>query len=263
MLKNRSRAFGLVAALLLVSACQTDQQETQKFDRADADSFRRDMSDMTSFTLSNGVSVYVQEERTDTRVAVEVLYRAGFMVEPKGQPQISHLSEHMAIYCGMGDFASDAALEAIQKGHGMLNAEAVADFVHIDYIVEGARLEEVFQIESERLRAIRCEQSTLKRESAKVVGEIDGVIADPKGVLTKFAMMALNQTYRYGERQVPIRGGAAKFTLDDIHRFHGTYYRPDDMILVVIGDIQSAGVEALARKYFETVARRAAPKLPT
>lgn len=256
MLKHCARAMAVTAVLLFVSSCQTDQQEGQKFNRADEDSFRRDMSAMTSFTLANGVSVYVQEERTDTRVAIEVLYRAGFMVEPKGEPQISHLAEHLAIYCGMGSFAPDAALAAVQKDRGMLNAEAVADFVHIDYIVEGTRLEEIFQIESERLRSIRCDESTLKREAEKVVNELDGVMRDPKGILTKFAMMALNQTYRFGERHVPVSARVAEFTVEDIHRFHEAHYRPDDLVIVVIGNIKTSEAEALARKYFEPVPRR-------
>ncbi len=259
MLKNRAWVIALAAVVLFVSGCQPDEQETQKFDRADADSFRRDMSPMTSITLSNGVTVYVQEERTDSRVAIEVLYRAGFMAEPKGEPQISHLAEHMAIFCASGTFAAGASLEAITKDRGMINAEAVGDFVHIDYIVDGTRLEEIFQIESERLRSIRCDQETLEFQAGKVVGEIDGVIKDPKGVLTKFAMMALNQSYRYGERHVPIRGQATKYTIEDIHRFHAAHYRPDDMILVVIGNIKTADAEALARKYFENVPRRPAP----
>ncbi|MCI0451988.1 MAG: hypothetical protein L0Z51_06285, partial [Candidatus Latescibacteria bacterium] len=120
MSKIRAGAIALAAAGLFISACQTDQQEAEKFSRADADNFRRDMSAMSSFTLANGVTVYVQEERTDDRVAIEILYPAGFMVEPKGEPQISHLTEHMAIYCAMGDYAPDAALAAIQKDRGML-----------------------------------------------------------------------------------------------------------------------------------------------
>jgi len=263
MLKNRARAVALAAVVLFVGACNTDQQETEKFDRADQENYQRDMSAMTSVTLANGIALYVQEERTDSRVAVEVLYHAGFMVEPKGQPQISHLTEHMAIYCGMGEFAPDAALAEIQKDRGMLNAEAVADFVHIDYIVESARLEEVFKIESARLQAIRCDQPTLDREKQNVVDEIQKVIDDPKGVLTKFAMMALNQTYRFGEHRIPIKGSVDKYTLDDIHRFHDAFYRPDDMIVIVIGNIKTADAEALARKYFETVPRRPATPLST
>jgi predicted Zn-dependent peptidase len=261
MSKIRAGAIALAAAGLFVLSCQTDQQEAQKFDRADAENFRRDMSAMSTFTLANGVTVYVQEERTDDRVAIEVLYPAGFMVEPKGEPQISHLTEHMAIYCAMGAFAPDAALAAIQKDRGMLNAEAVADFVHIDYIVAGTRLEEVFQIESDRLRGITCDQPTLTREAGKVVAEIDNVMANPKGVLTKFAMMAFNQTYRFGQRHVPVRAKVAEFTIDDVHRFHVAHYRPNDMVIVVIGNVKTADVEALARKYFEPVPRRPAAEM--
>ena len=256
MSKNLGRAAALLAVVLLLHACETDKQEAQKFERADQDNFHRDMGTLSTFSLANGVSVYVQEERTDDNVAVEVLYRAGFMVEPKGQPQISHLAEHLAVYCAMGQFAPDAALAAIQKDRGMLNAEAVAEFVHVDYIVAGTRLEEIFQIEADRLRAIQCDQATLDREAKKVTHELDSVIKDPKGVLTKFAMMALNQTYRFGERYVPVHGRVATYTIDDVHRFHDQFYRPDDMILVVIGNIKTADVEALAKKYFEPIPRR-------
>jgi predicted Zn-dependent peptidase len=261
MWMNRASAIALAGALVVLAACQ-DKQETQKFERADADTFRRDMSALTSITLANGVSLYVQEERTDDQVAVEVLYRSGFNVEPKGQAQISHLTEHAAIHCAMGNFGPGESRAAIQKDRGLLNAEAVADFVHIDYIVAGTRLEEVFQIESERLRAIRCDQQTLDKEKPQVTGEIDAVIKDPKGVLTKFAMMALNQTYRFGLLNVSLQSQVPKFRIEDVHRFHDATYRPDDMIVVVIGNIKTADAESLARKYFEPVPRRPAPPLP-
>lgn len=261
---HRAGAIVLATAVLFTASCQKDPQETQKFGRADHQMFRRDMSDMTSFTLANGVSVYVREERTDDRVAVEVLYRAGFAFEPKGQPQISHLTEHASIFCGSGPYDADATLKSIQKDGGMLNAEAVADFIHIDYVVQGSRLEEVFQVESERLRAIRCDQATLAREAHKVGGEIDAVLRDPKGDLTKFGMMSFNQSYRFGARHVPVREQVVKFTIDQVQRFHDTHYRPDDMVLVVIGNIQTAQADSLARKYFEPIPQRpsSAPAKP-
>lgn len=253
---NRAGAIALATTVLFVASCQKDPQETQKFSRADQELFRRDMSDMMSFTLANGVSLYVQEERTDTRVAVEVLYRAGFAYETKGNPQISHLTEHAVVRCGSGSFGPGGSFEAISKDGGMLNAEAVADFVHIDYIVDGPRLEEVFQIESERLRAIHCDKATLDSEAGRVVHEIDAVLKDPKGDLTKFAMMAFNQSLRFNARHVPVVERVAKYTPDDVERFHDAYYRPDDMVIVVIGNIKTADAEALARKYFEPMERR-------
>ncbi len=257
MLTTRVRAIALLAALLFVSACQTDQQEAEKFNRADAETFRRDMSALTSFTLSNGVTFYVQEERTDTRVAIEVFYRAGFTSEPKGKPQMSHLAEHLAIYCSMGDFGPDGALKAVQADRGMMNAEAVADFVHIDYVVEGARLEQIFKIESDRLKGTRCDQPTLEREAQKVISELDGVVKDPKGVLTRFSLMAFNQTYRFGESYVPVRSNTNTYTIEEARRFQEAHYRPDDMIVVVVGNIKTADVQALARTYFESVPRHA------
>ena len=58
--------------------------------------------------------------------------------------------------------------------------------MHIDYIVEGARLEEVLPGRVRAPRALRCDQATLDREAKKVDGEIDAVLNNPKGELTKF-----------------------------------------------------------------------------
>jgi predicted Zn-dependent peptidase len=47
------------------------------------------MSDMSSFKLANGITVYLQEERTDNEVAMSAIYRAGYITDPKGKVQLA------------------------------------------------------------------------------------------------------------------------------------------------------------------------------
>ncbi|HEX5133225.1 MAG TPA: pitrilysin family protein [Candidatus Krumholzibacteria bacterium] len=252
---------GLAAVALIVSlaACGKDQQEAAKFERADNENFVRDMSDVTSFSLDNGIIVYVQEEHTAAQVAVEVLYRAGFLDEPKGKAQLSHVTEHLAIHCGSGSFGPDESLHQIQEGRGMINAEAVSDFSHVDYIVNSNRLDEVLAIEAQRLTSLSCDEATRKAEVEKCIKEIDSIVASPTGSLAKYGMMALNQALYRGERFVPVRDGADRITIADVNEFHRAYYRPDDAIIVIIGDIKAADAEALVRKHFEGLPRRSQP----
>jgi predicted Zn-dependent peptidase len=250
-----------VALLAALSSCGKNDQEAAKFERADNESFKRDMSDMSSFTLDNGITVYLQEERTDNQVAVEAIYGAGFMEEPKGKAQLSHVTEHLVVHCASGDFKAEESLGKISDIHGMVSAEAVAGFAHIDYIVPGDQLDVALHIESQRLLAVQCDNDVLARESKRVIGELDDALSNPKASLSKYAMMALNQVYYYGERDVPIRGNALSITLDEVQQFHDQYYRPDDFILVIIGNVKKADAEALVRKYFAPLPKRQAPTL--
>ncbi len=256
-------AAGLAAVALIASlaSCGKDEQEAGKFGRADNYNFVRDMSDMSSFTLENGITVYIQEERTIDQVAVEVIYPAGFVDEPAGQAQLSHVAEHLAIHCASGSFKAEESFEKIAQIKGMINAEAVSDFSHVDYIAPGASLGDVLAIEAQRLISVQCDEAVRKREVTKVISEIDLTVSGPTGSLAKYGLMALNQAVYHGAKFVPIRDGANRITIDQVHEFLQTHYRPDDAVIVIIGNVKKDEAEALVRKHFAGIPRRPAPVL--
>ena len=257
---TRVAAAALAAAMIPAAlSCQKDDQEAEKFERADVETFKRDMSDLSSFELSNGITVYLQEEHTTDQIAIETLYPVGFMDEPKGLPQLSHVTEHLAVYCASGPFATEEAWNLLRTDRGMVNAETLGDFIHFDYVVKTKHLEDVLRVEAARLGGITCDADILKREQGKVVGEIDQTLSTPKLALTKFAMMALNQAMNYGQMRVDIREGARRITIAEVQDFQREYFRPDDMVMIIIGDFKKADVEALVRSHLESIPRRPAP----
>lgn len=262
----RNPICGLTAALvltLLAISCGKSEEETQKFNRADQENFKRDMSDLTSFKLSNGLTVFLQEERTDQQVAICAVYHAGYIRDPKGKVQLAHVTEHMALKCASGPYKPGETMSIVQDHKGRISAEAVSDFLHIDYVVDGAKLDETLAIEASRLKELQCDQATLDQARKDVVAEIPASLQNPKGNLTRMAVSALAHIMYYGETNLPVQASVAKLTLDDVHRFHKTSYRPDDMLLVLIGNFKKADAEALVRKHFESIPSRPAPPEPT
>lgn len=256
---------GTLAAITAVlslglTSCGKNDQEAGKFERADNATFHRDMSDLSSFKLSNGITVYLQEERTQDQVAVEAVYRAGFMDEAKGDVQLSHLVEHLVMRCGVGDLKAGEAQHQLDAIQGMLSAEAVAGFTHIDYIVPGEKLGDALRIEAQRMQPLSCDNDVVTRETAQILKEIDTMVSDPKGSLYKYGMMALNQIYYHGETFVPIRGNVQQLPLKDAETFQQEHYGPEDLILVIIGNVKKANAEALVRKYFESIPSHPAPE---
>ncbi|HEX6789850.1 MAG TPA: pitrilysin family protein [Candidatus Krumholzibacteria bacterium] len=249
------------AALCLVAAlsCGKNEQEAQKFNRASDETFKRDMSELTSFKLANGITVYLQEERTDNQVAIEAIYRAGYTRDTKGKFQIAHLTEHMAMHCGSGPYKTGELMSKVKDGKGMIAAEAVSDFIHVDYVVDASRVDETLAIEAARLTSLTCDQQTLEEQARDVVGEFKKSLESDTGSLSRVAVGVLTHVLFYGETHLPMQANVAKLTLDDVRAFHDAYYRPDDMCLVLIGNFKKPDVEALVRKHFESIPSRPAP----
>ncbi len=257
---------GLFAAaalsLFAVVSCGKNEQEAQKFNRASDENFKRDMSELTSFKLSNGITVYLQEERTDNTVAIEAVYRAGYTRDPKGKVQLAHLTEHMAMHCASGPYKTGETMSLVKDTEGKIAAEAVADFIHVDYVVEASRLDETLAIEASRMKELNCDQATLEAQAKEVVDEIPKTLESRAGNVSRVAIGALTHIMDFGLTHVPMLSAVGKLSLEDVRQFHDSYYRPDDMMLVLIGNFKKAEAEALVRKHFEPIPSRPAPPDP-
>jgi len=250
------------ACVVFTLSCQKNEKYGQQFNKSTDENFHRDMSDLSSFKLANGVTVYLQEERTDKQVAVEAVYRAGYTRDPRGKVQLAHLTEHMAMHCASGPYKTGETMSLVKDHKGMISAEALADFIHVDYVVDADKLDETLAIEASRLTALTCDQETLEAQVKDVVSEFDKSLKDEKGNLTRVSLGALSQIIYYGQTNIPMEAGVAKLTLEDVHHFHDTHYRPDDMVLVLIGNFKKAEAEALVRKHFESIPSRPAVPEP-
>ena len=260
----RFAAVAAVAACVLFAlACQKNDKYSQHFNKSTDENFKRDMSEMSSFKLANGITVYLQEERTSDEVAIEAVYRAGYVRDPKGKVQLAHLTEHMLMKCASGPYKAGETMSIVQDHKGMISAEAVADFIHVDYVVNIAKLDETLAIEASRLQELSCDEATLKAQQKDVVGEFDKAIKEGKGNIARVSLGALTQVAYYGQTTIPMESGVNKLTLDDVHKFHDTHYRPDDMVLVLIGNFKKADAEAMVRKHFESIPSRPAVPEPT
>ena len=85
------------------------------------------------------------------------------------------------------------------------------------------------------------------------------MLADPYGRL--FNALPAHAFERHPYRR-PVIGSEADLnaaTLDDVRRFHTTYYRPDNAVLIVVGDFEPARFDGWVDRYFGPLASPATP----
>jgi predicted Zn-dependent peptidase len=251
----------LLAVLMLpLLACQpSSEEEAQKFPRADDGEFHRKFSEMISYQLANGLSVYLQQDSTFDKVAIEVLYRAGFCHEPAGQVQVSHLTEHCVVASPTENFPVGGAGKKLPRG-SRIAAEATGDLVHFDYVVPGENFEQALKLVSEQITSIEFDESVRQEHAKRAAGEITATLQSDRGSLTKFGMITMLHAVQHGTKFVPIYQANFDRSLEEMAAFHKQRYRPDDMVLVVVGNVDIDSTRALIDTYFSSIP--AAPDPP-
>ena len=211
--------------------------------------------------LDNGARLIVASVPGTGRVAVESFYGVGFIHEPEGLTQAAHLIEHLVCTGATAEAAPGETYAALNET-GMANAETLADFTHFDAMVAADRLGDVLRAEAARLTTLRIDDAIVAQEAPRCYQEAVAVESAPQAPLFKFALMAGHQSWRYRAESALIKGGLIEAPLDRVRAFHGTYYTPANLTLVIVGDIPADDAVALVRETVGAVPRLEPARVP-
>jgi predicted Zn-dependent peptidase len=202
--------------------------------------------------LENGVTVILQPVAGTGWVGMETFYRVGFIDEPEGLTQAAHLVEHLVCNAATAGYAPGASMERLNE-RGLANAETLAGFTHYDSMVPADMLDEALKIESERLTGLKIDAPIIAQEAPRCYSEAAGVEGTAQAPMFKFALMAANQSWRFGAERALVKGGLVEAPIDAIRAFHAAHYTPANLTVVLAGDFEKAGAERLVREHLGAI----------
>lgn len=200
--------------------------------------------------LANGLQVVSLPTSGGITVSVQVWYRVGGKDDPAGRSGFAHLFEHMMFKRTrhMRDEMFDRLTEDVG---GQNNAFTAEDMTAYQNEVPSNHLERLLWAEAERLAHLQVDQANFDSERKVVIEELrERVLADPYGRL--FNALPQHGFERHPYKR-PVIGSEADLnaaTLDDVRRFHATYYRPDNAVLIVAGDFDAPQLDGWVDRYF-------------
>lgn len=204
--------------------------------------------------LDNGLTVLTKEIHTAPVVSVQVWYRVGSRNEPAGENGISHQLEHL-MFKGTTD-------RPIQFGRffsalgSQFNAFTSYDMTAYYGTVEQDKLEAMLILEADRMENALINAEQLALEKRVVISELQGYENSPDYRLNRAVMRAAFPDHPYS---LPVGGtkvDVENFTLEQVQRYYQTYYTPDNAVLVVTGDFDTATLLSKVRQIFGEVASR-------
>ncbi|HEX3469023.1 MAG TPA: pitrilysin family protein [Candidatus Elarobacter sp.] len=205
-------------------------------------------------TLANGLRAILVRDPRVPSVAINVAYRVGGKDDPPGRSGFAHLFEHL-MFKGTARSGPETIDRLTEDVGGFNNAFTTEDITNYYEVIPSNHLERLLWAEADRLAALVVNEDNFTTEREVVIGEYDQrVLAEPYGMLDELVNREAYAVhpYRRGVIGSPAELNAA--SLDDVVAFHATYYRPDNAILVVAGDLDPDSTMEWVERYFGSIA---------
>jgi zinc protease len=215
---------------------------------------------VANFLLDNGMEVVVIPDHRAPIVTHMVWYKIGSADEPPGKSGIAHFFEHL-MFKATTNHAAGEFDRAISDIGGSNNAFTSYDYTAFHETVTPSALEPMMSFEADRMRNLILTDEVIKTERDVILEERRSRIdSNPEAVLDEEVDATLwqNQPYR-----IPVIGWMQEMeqlNRTDAVAFYDKYYRPNNAVLIVAGDVEPDAVKALAEKTYGKVAR--GPDLP-
>ncbi len=205
-------------------------------------------------TLSNGLRVVVIPMTNGSGViSTDVFYNVGSRDEVMGKSGIAHMLEHMN-FKSTQNLAEGEFDEIVKRHGGVNNASTGFDYTHY-YIRSASRhLETSLELFAELMSNLNLTDEEFQKER-DVVAEERRWRTDnnPVGYLY-FRLFNIHYTaHSYHWTPIGFMHDIQSWTIEDIRAFHRRFYRPDNAIVVVAGDIDPRRVFDATEKHFGAI----------
>lgn len=209
--------------------------------------------------LSNGLHVIVVEDHAAPVVHTSVFYRFGSLDETPGKTGLAHALEHM-MFRGTPTLSAGGLDDVVARLGAQMNGGTLYDYTDYLFDLPSDKLAVPLQIEADRMQHLALRPQDWRIEQQAVLSEIDGDESSPFYNLLSRVREAAYPDLPAGRTPSGVRSDVAGATVDDLRRYYGEWYAPNNAALVVAGDVAHQTVFALAQRYFGGIRARALPK---
>jgi zinc protease len=221
--------------------------------------------------LSNGLRYIIRENATPENFAeLRLVVKTGSIFEDDSQRGFAHFAEHMA-FNGTQDFKEQEIIEFVESIGMRFGAHLNATTTFDNTIYK-------LRVPSDNPQVIEKAMHILENWAHKVTFDATA-IDEERGVVLEEWRSRKGVGERIAKQQWPVMFAGTNYASrlpigteeiitsgkhEDLIRFYNTWYRPDLMSVVAVGDFDSSTIQTLIEKYFGKIERPETPvPIPT
>ena len=204
-------------------------------------------------TLDNGLQVVLIPMSSGGLVAYWSIVRTGARDEYEaGRTGFAHFFEHM-MFRGTEAYPAQAYNALTTEIGAAINAFTTDDLTAYHLSIAAQDLETVMKIESDRFRNLAYPKEMFQTEAGAVYGEYRKNRMNPFFAVSEAIQKAAFQTHTYGHTTMGYEEDIREMPnlFDYSKSFFSRYYRPENVVLLITGDIQTESTMQMVRRYYE------------
>ena len=202
--------------------------------------------------LDNGFKVIVIPMQSSGLVAYYSVVRTGSRDEYEpGHSGFAHFFEHM-MFRGTKKYPGSVYDELVTEMGADANAYTSSDITCYHLKIASKDLEKVMELESDRFQNLWYTEQAFKTEAGAVHGEYLKSLASPFFALYEKLMDTAFDVHTYKHTTIGFREDIeAMPTMYGYSKtFFDRYYRPENVVLLIVGDVDPDETIELAKKYY-------------
>ena len=207
------------------------------------------------YDLSNGMHVILHQDNSAPVVTTAVMYHVGAKDENPERTGFAHFFEHL-LFEGTENIPKGEWFTIVTSAGGSNNANTTDDRTYYYEVFPSNNVELGLWMESERLLHPVINQDGVDTQN-EVVKEEKRLRVDnsPYGKFLEKIKLNMFKKHPYKGTTIGKMAHLDAATLEEFQAFNAKFYVPNNAVLVVAGDIDSAKVKVMIENYFGPIPR--------
>jgi zinc protease len=205
-----------------------------------------------NFTLKNGFKSILIPMKGSGLVAYYTVVRTGSRDEwEPGRSGFAHFFEHM-MFRGTRKYPSSEYNRLVSEMGAEANAFTSDDLTCYYMIIPSAQLEKAMDLESDRFQNLSYEEGPFRTEAGAVYGEYRKNLASPFRLADETLSKTAFDKHTYRHTTMGFEEDIQKMPemYEYSKTFFSRYYRPENCVLLVVGDFDPAAVKPMIESHY-------------
>ncbi|MDF0552311.1 pitrilysin family protein [Kamptonema sp. UHCC 0994] len=211
--------------------------------------------------LDNGIVVLAAENPAADIIAARIFLRAGSRCVPANLAGLSHLLAAV-LTKGTKHLSSQEIAERVESVGARLSADASSDYFLLSLKTVSADFAEMLELAGQLLRSPTFPETEVELERRIAMQAIRSQLEQPFAIAFEQLREVMYKDHPYAFSTLGTEATVSQVSRADIQNYHQTYFRPDNVVISIVGRIQVSEAIALVTKVFGDWQAPATP-LPT
>lgn len=200
-------------------------------------------------TLSNGLQVLTIPWHEQPSVSMRLIIKAGAAQDPSDKPGVASMVAAL-LNQGTATKSAEGVADLVESSGGVLGVGAGNELSYVNAGVIKDKIDAVMALASELVQQPAFDQREIDRQKQQAISAMQVSYDDPEFVAGVTFDRLVYGFHPYGRPPGGTLDSLAKISRSDLVAFHRTWFRPNNALLAIVGDMTSEEMFAAAEKAF-------------